>query len=139
MNRHKVFGRIYRDPADAANPYWFRQSVGQGNQYAGARSFLDALGCYLTAWGWVAGRHDLPHWIQHLTASWCGFFWIPCSHCGQGWGGQQLNWHPAQDVLISAESSRAAYCPACAHTRDTWDSGWAERQSHPRQDSRQAS
>jgi hypothetical protein len=139
MGRHKVFGRIYSDPADLANPYWFRQNTRGGGQYAGARSLLGALGYYLTDWGWAAGRQNLPRWMQHFTAIWCGFFWITCEHCTKGWGGQQWNLHPAQDVLISAESSRAAYCPACAHTRDTWDSGWAERQSHPRQDSRQAS
>lgn len=132
MNHHKVFGRIYRDPTDQANPYWFHQNVGGGGQYAGARSFLDALGYYLTDWGYAAGRKNLPRWMQHLTATWCGFFWITCEHCGKGWGGQQWNLHGAQDVPTGIGSSRAAYCPSCAKTRAAWDAGYVERQAQHR-------
>ena len=139
MNGYKVFGRIYCDPSDAANPYWFHQSTSGGDQYASAQSFLGALGYYLTDWGWAAGCQDLPRLMQHLTARWCGFFWIHCEHCIKGWGGQQWNLHNAQDVPIGAGSSRAAYCPPCARTRNTWDAGWASRHAQRRHHRQQAS
>ena len=37
----------------------------------------------------------MPRWWRWLHARIFGYFWMPCPHCGEEFGGHEMSAHPA--------------------------------------------